>query len=346
MSQVSRLEIGQVPNSSLFDFDSTHAQPCNRLRAGKIVYGSRNPLFTKTSKITDALWIAFPVPAKSCSTTRSGRTLIVMKYLVGAAGWTVPKQHWLLFPSLVEGAKVSHLQRYANRLRCAEINSSFYRPHRLATWERWAATTPDDFRFAVKMPKAVTHTAKLVNTGALLLEFFEAVRGLNEKLGPVLVQLPPKLSFDEGVAQEFFTTLRELHSGAVALEPRHSSWFTAPVDRLLQSFHVARVAADPPKGSEIATRPGGWSGLRYWRLHGAPRTYYSNYDEHFLETFAKRLQLLEGRPEDDETWVIFDNTALGHAAANAVWLEDALRRGAFCGKKDLPLPASGQHPKD
>ena len=143
--------------------------------------------------------------------------------------------------------KRSHLERYASRLRCTEINSSFHRPHRRATWERWAATTPEDFRFAVKAPKAITHIAKLVNTGGALLEFFEAVGGLGHKLGPVLVQLPPKLSFDEGVAHEFFTTLRELHRGAVVLEPRHPSWFTASVDRLLRSFEIARAAADPPK---------------------------------------------------------------------------------------------------
>ena len=236
----------------------------------------------------------------------------------------MPKLHLSLFPAMDEGAKISHLERYASRLRCVEINSSFHRPHRRATWERWAATTPDDFRFAVKAPKAITHTAKLVNTGGALLEFFDAVRGVGDKLGPVLVQLPPKLAFDEGVAQEFFTTLRELHPGAVVLEPRHPSWFTPPVDFLLRSFEIARVAADPPKGSGLAARPGGWKGLCYWRLHGAPRTYYSDYDEHWLQTFAKRLQSMEGRPRESETWVIFDNTALGHATANAVRLEEEL----------------------
>ena len=249
-----------------------------------------------------------------------------MAFFLGTAGWTVPKQYLALFSVTAGSARLSHLQRYASRLRCVEINSSFHRPHRRATWERWAATTPDDFRFAVKAPKTVTHAAKLVNTGGALLEFFDAVRGLGDKLGPVLVQLPPKLSFDEGVAHEFFTTLRELHSGMVVVEPRHPSWFAASVDRLLRGFAIARVAADPPKGSELAARPGGWPGLCYWRLHGAPRTYYSDYGEHWLQTFAEQLQLLEDGAENRETWVIFDNTALGHATANAVWLDDALRR--------------------
>jgi uncharacterized protein YecE (DUF72 family) len=251
-----------------------------------------------------------------------------LRCFVGTAGWTVPKQHLGLFPSSAEGAKVSHLERYASRLTCVEINSSFHRPHRRVTWERWAATTPNDFRFAVKVPKAITHTAALNNTGAALLEFFDAVGGLGQKLGPVLVQLPPKLCFDEGLAHEFFTTLRELHLGEVGLEPRHSSWFTVSVDHLLRNFQIARVAADPPKGSELARRPGGWRGLHYWRLHGVPRTYYSSYDERWLRTFAKQLKLAEDTPEVQETWVIFDNTALGHAAANAVWLHDALRHAS------------------
>jgi uncharacterized protein YecE (DUF72 family) len=247
-----------------------------------------------------------------------------MKFFVGTAGWTVPKQHLALFSPLDEDAKRSHLERYADQLCCVEVNSSFHRPHRRTTWERWAATTPDDFRFAVKAPKAVTHIAKLVNTGGALQEFFGAVGGLGDKLGPVLVQLPPKLSFDEGVAQEFFTTLRELHLGAVVLEPRHPSWFAASVDRLLRSFEIARVAADPPKGSTLASRPGGWQGRLYWRLHGAPRTYYSKYHENWLQTFATQLHLLQDVPLRKEIWVIFDNTALGHATANAVWLEEAL----------------------
>jgi uncharacterized protein YecE (DUF72 family) len=253
-----------------------------------------------------------------------------MQFLVGTAGWTVPKQHLPLFPARADGAKLSHLERYASRLPCVEINSSFYRPHRRTTWERWAATTPDEFRFAVKAPKAVTHIAKLENTGSALLEFFDAVCGLGKKLGPVLIQLPPKLVFDEGVAREFLTTLRELHQGGIVLEPRHESWFSAPVDSLLRSFQIARAAADPPQGSPLAAQPGGWPGLRYWRLHGAPRTYYSEYDEPWLQALADRLQSLEGSPAEKETeketWVIFDNTALGHATANAIWLDDALRQ--------------------
>jgi uncharacterized protein YecE (DUF72 family) len=228
---------------------------------------------------------------------------------IGTAGWTLPKQHAHRFPG-----SGTHLERCASGFNCVEVNSSFYRPHQRKTWARWATCTPPGFRFAVKLPKTITHEAKLHNCGALLHTFFDQVSALDEKLGPVLVQLPPRLEFDDSLAHDFFTTLRELHSGLVALEPRHASWFTAPVNRLLRDFSIARVAADPPKGSPLAATPGGWSGLCYWRLHGAPRTYYSPYDASFLRRSAQHLR----ETSCAEQWVIFDNTALGHGTANAL----------------------------
>jgi uncharacterized protein YecE (DUF72 family) len=241
---------------------------------------------------------------------------------IGTAGWTLPKDHAHAFPPPGD-AKLTHLQRYAHRLLCVEINSSFHRPHMRKTWERWAATTPANFRFAVKLPKSITHTAKLHNCGALLQTFLDQATGLGPKLGPLLIQLPPSLAFDEPLAHDFLTTLRELYpateftSNLAALEPRHASWFTAAADRLLRSFTIARAAADPPKGSPLAATPGGAQHLHYYRLHGAPRTYYSDYTEPQLNAFAHTLH---ATPPTTSLWVIFDNTALGHATANALHL--------------------------
>jgi len=150
-----------------------------------------------------------------------------------------------------------------------------------------------------------------------LQTFLDQANGLGEKLGPFLIQLPPKLAFDEGLAHEFLTTFRELCTSQAVLEPRHASWFTPAVDRLLRDFEISRVAADPPKGSALAAKPGGWQPLRYYRLHGAPRTYYSDYSAAFLKDFASSLR--DETPRiTKETWVIFDNTALGHATENAL----------------------------
>ncbi len=236
---------------------------------------------------------------------------------VGTAGWVVPRaQAHAVAP---EG---THLEKYAGVMNCVEINSTFYRPHQAKTFERWVTTTPEDFRFAVKLAKAVTHGAKLCRCGAELAAFFENVRPLGDKLGPVLVQLPPKLEFEEGTAREFFETLRELHAGHVVVEARNASWFVPSVGRMLKEFEVARAMADPPAGSPLAGEPGGWTGLRYFRLHGSPRKYWSDYDAKFLRGIAAAVK--SGRSA--ETWVVFDNTAGSHALGNALTLRKLLAK--------------------
>jgi uncharacterized protein YecE (DUF72 family) len=255
---------------------------------------------------------------------------------IGTAAWTLPKDHASNFPPTGD-AKLTHLQRYATRLHAVEINSSFHRPHMRKTWERWAATTPPNFRFSVKLPRTITHEAKLASTGALLQTFLDQALGLGTKLGPLLIQLPPSLAFDEPLAYDFLTTLRELYpapdaahdptTNPAALEPRHASWFTPAADQLLRSFAIARVAADPPKGSPHAATPGGAHHLHYYRLHGSPRTYYSPYTNPQLNTLAHTLaHTLSATPRTTSLWVIFDNTALGHATANALHLARLLNR--------------------
>lgn len=228
---------------------------------------------------------------------------------IGTAGWSVPRAVAEAFPT--EG---SALQRYAARLDAVEINSSFYRPHRRATYERWAASTPDGFRFAVKAPKTVTHERRLVDCDEPLDRFLDEVAGLGGKLGPLLVQLPPSLAFDPGVASAFTDLLRSRFDGRVALEPRHASWLGKEAEALLLERRIARVAADPALNEAVA-EPGGWTGLVYHRLHGSPRIYWSDYPPTYLETLAPTLY---GDAARAETWCIFDNTAAGHAAGNAL----------------------------
>lgn len=236
---------------------------------------------------------------------------------VGTAGWGIPRADALRFPG--EGV---HLQRYARMLRCAEINATFYKPPRAKTLERWAASVGDDFRFSVKAPKTITHAGALPGTADLLAGFFEGIAPLGKKLGPVLFQLPPKLEFDEAMAQDFFAALRGVYDGAVVMEPRHATWFTAAVSRMMGFWKVARVAADPARVPEAAV-PGGFAGLVYYRLHGSPRTYYTAYSEEYLRGLARGLRGLQA---GTEAWVVFDNTASGAAAGNALDLMEYLER--------------------
>jgi uncharacterized protein YecE (DUF72 family) len=229
---------------------------------------------------------------------------------IGTAGWSIPRTSRDRFP-----AEGTTLERYAAMLNAAEINSSFYRPHMPSTYERWAASVPDGFRFSVKLPKTISHTARLANSEPLLDAFLAECGALGHRLGCVLVQLAPKHTFDGDVARAFFTSLRERFSGAVAIEPRHPSWFEPEPDALLREMRVARVAADPPRDPRDGT-PGGWSDLAYYRLHGSPRIYYSAYEENYLTALGTRLR--EHARAGHDVWCIFDNTTLGAAAANAL----------------------------
>ena len=235
-----------------------------------------------------------------------------MGAVIGTAGWSVPAKD---APAV--GGEGSALQRYAARFSGVEINSSFHRSHRASTWARWAQSVPADFRFAVKMPKAISHERKLAGCADLLAAFLDEVAPLGDKLAVLLLQLPPKLAFDAALAESFLEPLAGRAEARIACEPRHPSWFDAEADALLERLGVARVAADPAV-VPAAARPGGWRGLRYWRLHGSPAMYRSSYDPVRLDAYAQaiRAELRGGR----SVWCMFDNTAASAATGNALEL--------------------------
>ena len=136
-----------------------------------------------------------------------------MPVRIGTAGWKVPS----LYNEVVPHAG-SHLERYAQVLNAVEINSSFYRKHQRKSYQRWARSTPSDFLFSVKIPKAITHDARLANCEPLLDSFVEEVTGLGDKLGVLLVQLPPSFSFEKHLIDRFFL------APCARASPRPLSW--------------------------------------------------------------------------------------------------------------------------
>jgi uncharacterized protein YecE (DUF72 family) len=230
---------------------------------------------------------------------------------VGTAGWSIASAHRHAF-----GEGESMLARYATRFDLAEINSSFHRPHQRKTYERWAASVPASFRFAVKLPRTVSHELGLRASSSPTARFVEECTGLGAKLAAVLVQLPPSLVFDGRVASPFFRMLaRYLPAGVhVACEPRHASWSSPGADKLLQRLDINRVGADPPRmGPDV--RPSDWGSCRYWRFHGSPHVYYSGYDDQRLKAFSEQVHRY-GRSKPN--FVIFDNTTLGHATVDGL----------------------------
>jgi uncharacterized protein YecE (DUF72 family) len=225
---------------------------------------------------------------------------------LGCAGWSISRE---AAPSF-EGDG-SHLERYAAVLNAVEINSSFYRPHKPQIYARWADSVPDDFRFSVKLPRSITHEQRLQDAGALIGQFAAEAGTLGDKLGCVLVQLPPSLRLDIEAAERVFQQLHQHFGCMLACEARHGSWFSDEATALLRAHQVSRVIADPPAGAPgpyVATTE-----QAYIRLHGSPRIYYSAYDGDYLRSVAAWLA-------DRDGWCIFDNTASGAAILNALQL--------------------------
>ena len=233
---------------------------------------------------------------------------------IGTAGWTIPRE----FADRLAG-EGTHLQRYSRVFNCAEINSSFYRSHRLSTWQRWTESVPDGFQFSVKAPKTFTHVNALKVAPAELKRFLEEAGSLGTRLGPLLFQLPPKLAFDAVVSGRFLASLRANFNGPVVWEPRHPSWFAPKAESLLREFFISRVAADPAIVPE-ALHPGGSLDTIYYRLHGSPRKYSSPYSDEYLAQLAANLCTFRAH----EIWCIFDNTASGAALGNALELASLL----------------------
>ena len=166
----------------------------------------------------------------------------------------------------------------------------------------------------------ITHEHRLRRSRAPLERFLAEANGLCRHGGPLLVQLPPSFAFEARAAASFFGMMRERYEGTVVCEPRHPTWFGARAGAMMSRYFVARVAADPAI-TEESNAPGGWNGLAYFRLHGAPRMYWSRYEARYLSRLATVVRRIS---ESADVWCVFDNTASGAAMENAWELRQLL----------------------
>lgn len=223
---------------------------------------------------------------------------------VGTATWTIPKNDNDSFP--IGG---THLERYSKVFNAVEINTSFYKDHLAKSYTKWALVTPDEFRFSVKLNQRFTHTCE--DTSALdLSACLESIAYLENKWRVLLLQFPAGKNFNALNMNRMLKIIRKRFDGIVALEPRNLTWACDESILLIKEYNVTKVFADPEKC------PGVNIGLeKYYRLHGSPEIYCSNYEDGYLENIYSELSALP-----HEAWCIFDNTALGHATTNALKL--------------------------
>ncbi|TMF81172.1 MAG: DUF72 domain-containing protein [Chloroflexi bacterium] len=233
---------------------------------------------------------------------------------VGTSGWQY--KHWKgrFYPKDLPVAR--WLEHYTRFFDTVELNSPFYRQPEKKTFEKWRHVVPEDFVYAVKLNRFITHMKRLGVDRQSVERSYGPMAGLGPKLAVVLVQLPPRMKFDAARAERFFKMVaarRRRH----ALEPRDASWFTDDALAFLRRRNVALVAGETP---EWPTHLAVTADFVYLRFHGPGRRYTSSYDDDALREWAERIK--GWRAEGRDVFAYFNNDELGYAPKNALRLRE------------------------
>ena len=234
---------------------------------------------------------------------------------IGTSGWTYADWRGRFYP---EGLKQKDfLRHYSRHFSTTEINYSFYHLPKTTTYQNWVANVPEDFVFAVKASRFITHIKRLRGVAEEWRTFLERAAALDERLGPILLQFPPSLKFRMDLLADFLRLSGEMTDVRLAFEFRHASWFDPDVLEALRQFGAALVIAQSeryPQAPGVPTAP-----FVYLRFHGPGQLFASSYSKAELEPWAERIRrwLGEGRA----VYTYFNNDFEGHAIANAKTLE-------------------------
>ncbi|RAK63831.1 DUF72 domain-containing protein [Hymenobacter edaphi] len=229
-------------------------------------------------------------------------------YHIGCSGYHY--RHWRgrFYPDKLPVRR--WFEFYSQHFGTLELNVTFYRFPQLSVLQNWHAASPPEYLFAVKAPRLITHYKQFHDVGALLTDFYDTVQqGLQEKLGPVLFQLPPRAAYSP---ERFARILDALHPGFTnVLEFRHPSWWQEPVYAALRERGVTFCGQSHPALPDalIATAP-----TVYYRLHGVPQLYQSPYDEAFLRGVKTAA---DAAPGARQVFVYFNNDIDASASHNA-----------------------------
>jgi len=235
--------------------------------------------------------------------------------LVGTSGYFY--RHWrgILYPPRLPSPK--WLAWYAKVFATVELNTTFYRLPSPEAVDRWRQSTPPDFVFACKGSRFLTHLKRLRERGTGITRYFDPVRHLRGKLGPVLWQLPPQMNKADPARLDAF--LRALPKNVrQVVEFRSEAWYVDEICDVLDAHRAAfcehdLVAARPPRFT---------GGLRYLRFHGATGKYQGRYGRSALRRVAKDLE--PWRAQGHDAFAYFNNDAHGHAVFDALELLDLL----------------------
>ncbi|WP_027377839.1 DUF72 domain-containing protein [Kaistella palustris] len=239
------------------------------------------------------------------------------KYFIGCSGFTQGYWKGFFYPENLPSR--DHLQYYAEHLKTVEINSTFYRKPMLKTLEKWYDATPEDFQFFLKIPKNITHVKKLNDTAEETSVFCSHIcSGLKEKVAGFLFQLPGSFKFSEENLAHLIESADPKFVNVV--EFRDKSWWTEQVYEKLKANNIVFSGVSYPKDLPRAVMVNNGS-LLYYRLHGIPVLFKSEYAAEELESLAKELKNFKGK-----VFVFFNNTWGTAGIKNALELDALLRR--------------------
>ncbi len=236
---------------------------------------------------------------------------------VGTSGWSYDDWKGVFYPEGCSGTKM--LPFYAQYFRTVELNASFYRLPKAATFEGWREKSPEGFIFAVKASKFITHTKRLFDVKEPWDAFIANASLLRDKLGPILFQLPPSLKADAAVLNDLFSILPK--EFLYVCEPRNESFFEAPVMDLFGRHGICLCVADSPRypKSFVTT-----ASFVYVRLHGSTSLYGSKYTNEELAFWANRIR--DWRDGGLDVYLYFNNDFKGFAVDNAKTLMQMLNQ--------------------
>ncbi len=240
---------------------------------------------------------------------------ITRKWRIGTSGWNYPHWKGIFYPDNIPRAK--WLEYYSERFDTVELNATFYRLPKEQTFKNWNKRTPEGFLYSVKISKFITHTKRLKDCADALLKFYSAIEHLKEKLGPILIQLPPGLKYERSMFESFCYLLNSSYKHT--LEVRNKSWLCDEAFQIMKEHGIAFCISDTagryPYHEEIT------ADFVYIRLHGSKKLYASEYTESEINQWATKI-----RKWNKPTYVYFDNDFNGYAVKNAHQLIQCLSK--------------------
>jgi len=236
----------------------------------------------------------------------------MQKLFIGTSGWVYPHWEGVFYPGDLPSK--DKLKYFSKHFKTAEINYSFYHLPRPATYQNWYNQTPEDFLFAVKASRFITHIKRLQGTKEASKQFIENALNLKEKLGPILFQFPPSFkATEENVSRlEGFLKLITKRKTRYAFEFRHKSWCDKKIYNLLKKHNAAWVIADSPnypKAEDVT------ADFIYIRMHGSKVLFSSSYTKKELKDLAQKIK--KWLKQRLDIYVYFNNDAYGYAVGNA-----------------------------